>query len=311
MRIFGPIPSRRLGRSLGINHIPPKTCSYSCVYCQVGRTDAMTLARETFFDPEHLVSEVRKKVSQVLQQGEKIDYITFVPDGEPTLDVNLGRMATMLKDLEIPLAVISNGSLMWMEDVREEVMLMDWVSLKADSFVKETWKMVDRPHGQLDLKRIMDGYLEFADSFQGKLNSETMLVKGVNDSEVSLRETAAFLADLSPEIAYISIPTRPPAEKNVEQAEEDAINRAFHIFSEKLDKVELLIGFEGDEFSSTGNIENDLLSITAVHPMRTEQVERVLLECGESWGSVEKLVNEGKLLKLSYRDKTFYLRSLK
>lgn len=311
MLVFGPVPSRRLGKSLGINHIPPKTCPYSCIYCQVGRTNSMIIDRKAFYDPEMVVAEVKKKITLSREKDEQIDYLTFVPDGEPTLDMNLGVMADMLKNTEIPLATISNGSLIWMEDVQAELHKLDWVSLKTDSVVKEAWKNIDRPHGKLDLKRILDGYLEFAEKYKGKLNTETMLVKGVNDSEYSLNETAAFLADMKPDVAYISIPTRPPAEKKVFPADEETLNRAFHIFSEKLKKVELLFGYEGNEFAATGNAAEDILSITAVHPMRADAVEELLKNAGEGWGIVKQLVAEGKLLELSYREKVFYLRSMK
>jgi len=310
MRIFGPVPSRRLGQSLGINHIPPKTCPYSCVYCQVGRTNRMTLERQAFYDPHEIADEVTERVLQLKERGEKVDYLTFVPDGEPTLDINLGLMADLLKPLEVPLAVISNGSLAWREDVREDLMKFDWVSLKVDSIQKEAWKDTDRPHGKLELKRILEGYLEFRETCKNILCTETMMVRGCNDSEESLRETAAFLGDLKPHIAYISIPTRPPAEKGVEPAEEKALNRAFQLFSDRVEKVELLIGFEGDEFPSSGNAAQDILSITAVHPMRKDQVEKVLRDCGEEWDTVTKLVSEGKLLEIPYREKFFYLRSI-
>jgi wyosine [tRNA(Phe)-imidazoG37] synthetase (radical SAM superfamily) len=271
----------------------------------------MIIDRKAFYDPEMVVAEVKKKITLSREKDEQIDYLTFVPDGEPTLDMNLGVMADMLKNTEIPLATISNGSLIWMEDVQADLHKLDWVSLKTDSVVKEAWKNVDRPHGKLDLKRILDGYLEFAEKYKGKLNTETMLVKGVNDSEYSLNETAAFLADMKPDVAYISIPTRPPAEKKVFPADEETLNRAFHIFSEKLKKVELLFGYEGNEFAATGNAAEDILSITAVHPMRADAVEELLKNAGEGWGIVKQLVAEGKLLELPYREKVFYLRSMK
>src|SRR6056297_300399 len=126
MLIYGPIPSRRLGRSLGINHIPPKTCTYSCLYCQVGRTNTMIIGRKHFYDPEYILSETESQVNLLKEKGERIDYLSFVPDGEPTLDINLGEMARLLKKLEIPTATISNGSLMWMEEVRHEMQSMDW-----------------------------------------------------------------------------------------------------------------------------------------------------------------------------------------
>jgi len=270
----------------------------------------MTLERQAFYDPYELIHEVEEVVNRLKEKEEKVDYLTFVPDGEPTLDLNLGLMADLLRPLGIPLAVISNGSLLWREDVRDELLKFDWVSLKADSISKEAWKDTDRPHGKLDLKRIMAGYLEFREKYEHLLCTETMLVRKCNDNEGSLRETAAFLGDLKPDKAYISIPTRPPAEKGVEPADEKALNRAFHLFSEKVDKVELLIGFEGDEFSSSGDATKDILSITAVHPMRKDQVDKVLKDCGEDWNTVKKLVSQGKILEIPYREKYFYLRSI-
>jgi len=116
---FGPIPSRRLGRSLGINNIPPKTCTYSCVYCQLGETSKITVKRCYFYKPEDVLRSVEAKVHEAISKNEEIDYLTFVPDGEPTLDINIGREITLLKRIGIPIAVITNASLLWLSDVRE------------------------------------------------------------------------------------------------------------------------------------------------------------------------------------------------
>jgi wyosine [tRNA(Phe)-imidazoG37] synthetase (radical SAM superfamily) len=169
MIAFGPVPSRRLGRSLGINNIPPKICTYACVYCQLGRTIQMQIERQAFYRPEEVVDAVRDKVQKARESGEAIDYLTFVPDGEPTLDVNLGREIARLRPLGIRIAVISNGSLMWREDVRADLMDADWVSLKVDSMRDDVWRRIDRPHGTLRLGAILDGMLEFAESFRGEL----------------------------------------------------------------------------------------------------------------------------------------------
>ena len=133
MIAFGPVPSRRLGRSLGINNIPPKVCTYSCIYCQVGRTLDMQVERRSFYNPDDIAAEVREKVEKAKAVGESIDYLTFVPDGEPTLDANLGREIELLRPLGLKIAVISNGSLITRTDVRDELMQADWVSLKVDS----------------------------------------------------------------------------------------------------------------------------------------------------------------------------------
>ena len=105
---FGPVPSRRLGRSLGINNIPPKFCSYSCVYCQVGKTRDLTIARRSFYKPEEIFEQVKRKVNETIQRNEQIDYLTFVADGEPTLDMNLGNEVSLLKQIGIPIAIITN-----------------------------------------------------------------------------------------------------------------------------------------------------------------------------------------------------------
>ena len=119
--VFGPVPSRRLGRSLGINNVPPKKCSYSCVYCQLGDTIEKRTERGTFCDPEALVTCVSREVERLRSRGEPIDYLTVVPDGEPTLDLNLGRVLRALTPLGIPIAVITNGSLLWREEVRADL----------------------------------------------------------------------------------------------------------------------------------------------------------------------------------------------
>ncbi|MCK5735282.1 MAG: radical SAM protein, partial [Spirochaetaceae bacterium] len=123
--IFGPVPSRRLGRSLGINHIPPKICTYACNYCQLGNTVKMQVERQGFYSPGKIFKSVQSKVKQVHSQGESIDYLAFVPDGEPTLDENLGETIDLLKSLDIPIAVISNASLITEKKVREDLSRAD------------------------------------------------------------------------------------------------------------------------------------------------------------------------------------------
>jgi len=310
MIAFGPIPSRRLGRSLGINNIPPKTCPYSCVYCQVGRTDRMRVERKPFYEPEEILAAVQVKVGRSKERGEEIDYLTFVPDGEPTLDANLGREIALLKSLQIPIAVISNSSLIWREDVREELLQADWVSLKFDAVDELLWRRVDRPHGSLELGRILDGALAFARAYRGELVTETMLVDGLNDGEEAVESVADFLARLRPHRAYLSIPTRPPAEAWVRPAREEAINRAYQVFSRKLKQVEYLIGYEGNAFAFTGDVEEDLLSITAVHPMRREAVQKLLARAGADWPAVAQLLETGQLIETEYQGTIFYMRRL-
>ena len=311
MIAFGPVPSRRLGRSLGINNIPPKICTYSCVYCQLGRTIKMQVKRRTFYEPEEVLQDVHDKVEKARETGEAIDYLTFVSDGEPTLDVNLGREIELLRPLEIKIAVITNSSLIGREDVREELMKADWVSLKMDSTRREIWRKINRPHGTLRLDSILDGALEFASEFKGELMTETMLVEGVNDDDDHIKEVAGFLARLRPTTAYLAIPTRPPAEEWVRPPVEEVINRAYQILNRRLDRVEYLIGYEGNAFAFTGAVESDLLSITSVHPMREDAVSEFLARAGADWAIVRELVEQERLIETEYAGRKFYVRKIR
>jgi wyosine [tRNA(Phe)-imidazoG37] synthetase (radical SAM superfamily) len=308
--VYGPVPSRRLGRSLGINNIPPKTCSYSCVYCQLGSTTNIRVERQTFYHPEEIAQSVKEKVRQAKEKGESIDYLTFVPDGEPTLDANLGKEIELVKSLGIKIAVISNGSLIWRKDVRQDLGKADWVSLKVDTVNRQIWRRINRPQKSLKLEAILNGMLNFANIFKGELTTESMLIRGINDDGEKVEGVANFLAKLKPDIAYLAIPTRPPAVTTVTAASEQIINMAYQIFSKRLRSVEHLIGYEGNAFAFTGNARDDLLSITSVHPMREEAVTEFLKRAGTGWDTVEELVKNRSLVELQYQGKTFYMRKL-
>lgn len=309
---FGPVPSRRLGKSLGINNIPAKNCTYSCIYCQLGRTLNMMVERKAFYKPEEILKEVERKVKEATSRNERIDYLTFVPDGEPTLDINLGEEINLIKQIGIPVAVITNASLLWREDVEKDLMDADLVSLKVDAVSEELWRRINRPHKSLSLSKILGGVSNFTREFNHKIITETMLVEGVEYAG-EFEKIAEFLKDLrSLDKAYIAIPTRPPAEEWVKPATEETLNRAFQTFTEKLgvDRVEYLIGYEGNAFAFTGNVEEDLLSITAVHPMRKEAVTEFLKKANADWKRVEKLLSENKLVELEYEGNKYYMRRL-
>lgn len=311
MIAFGPVPSRRLGRSLGINNIPPKICTFACVYCQLGRTIQLRIKRQNYYSPDEVFRAVQQKVKSAAEKGETIDYLTFVPDGEPTLDINLGREIELLRSLDIPIAVITNSSLIWQEDVRRDLLLADWVSLKIDAAEEDIWRQVDRPYHSLNFPAIMEGIQTFSQTFKGILATETMLIKNLNDDERVIRETAAFIASLHPHTAYLAVPTRPPAESYAIPPGEDLLTQAFHQFSQRIERVEYLIGYEGNAFAHTGNAREDILSITAVHPMRKDAVEIFLKDAGEDWGLIQRLIEAGDLVEEEFNGKQFYLRKLK
>ncbi|MFT4889297.1 MAG: wyosine [tRNA(Phe)-imidazoG37] synthetase (radical SAM superfamily) [Halobacteriales archaeon] len=307
---YGPVPSRRLGRSLGVNNIPPKTCTYACVYCQLGPTTATGTERLAFYDPDEIASAVEDRVAAAREAGESIDYLSFVPDGEPTMDANLGETIGTLRPLGIDVAVLTNASLIARPDVRADLAKADYVSLKVDAGRGETWKTIDRPHGSLSFAAITRGLRTFAESFEGTLTTETMLVDGVNDGEDDLRATARLVGDIAPDVAYVAVPTRPPAEDWVEPARETAVGMAYGSFEEQVDDVEYLIGAEPDDFASTGDVEADILGVTAVHPMRESGLRDLLDRADADWSVIETLLESGELVEREFGDERFYMRPI-
>jgi wyosine [tRNA(Phe)-imidazoG37] synthetase (radical SAM superfamily) len=307
---FGPVPSRRLGRSLGINNIPAKNCSYSCVYCQVGKTTNMTCERRAFHEPKDIVTEVEGRICKARLRSETIDYLAFVPDGEPTLDMNLGNEISILKRTGIRVAVLSNASLIWRQDVRRALQKSDVVSLKVDAVSETIWRRINRPHRTLRLDLILKGIAAFAREFKGTLMSETMLIGNIPYGD-EFERISKFLGNLEKlNRAYIAVPTRPPTESWVEPPQEKILNTAFQTFSETLgvDRVEYLIGYEGNAFAFTGNIEEDLLNITAVHPMRREAVEKLLKKASADWQVITQLLRESKIKCIEFEGNTYYMR---
>ena len=311
MLTFGPVPSRRLGRSLGINNIPPKICTYSCVYCQLGKTFKMKIEPTEFYQPKEILSEVQNKVEKAKKMQESIDYLTFVPDGEPTLDINLGQEIKLIKSLGIKIAVITNASLMEQEQVRENLKEADLISFKIDSVEEKIWRKVDRPHKNLSLKNILNSILKFRENFKGEIITETMLVKDINDNSQHIKEVAKFLAKLKPSRSYLSLPIRPPADSWVQSPSEEVVNQSYNLFKEKINQVEFLIGYEGNAFAFTGEVEEDILSITSVHPMREDALKDFLGRANSDWSTILKLINKGQLVETDYKGNKFYIRKFK
>jgi wyosine [tRNA(Phe)-imidazoG37] synthetase (radical SAM superfamily) len=313
MIAFGPVPSRRFGKSIGINNIPPKICTYSCIYCQLGRTHTMKSTRSEFYNPETIFNDVKKKIQAAEREKEQIDYLTFVPDGEPTLDKNLGKELALLRTLpltekNIKIAVITNASLLWQNDVLNELSYVDCVSIKIDAVTKKIWQKINRPQKSLDLTRILEGITEFSHSFSGDFFTETMIIHDVNDQPSEFEKIADFIQNIRPKKSFLSIPTRPPAESWVQPASAYALTTAYHIFTAHSIPVEFLIDYEGNMFGYTGDLEENLLEITAVHPMRKDGVVELLQKANESWVVVEKLLKKKKLMEIEYNNKKYYMR---
>ena len=307
--VFGPVPSRRLGMSLGINNVPYKTCTYSCVYCQLGRTTNLTVERKPYSVPEKIVDEIES----IVDTQAKIDYITFVPDGEPTLDKNLGCTATIIKDrIDIPLAILTNGSLIWMGDVREELKLFDVVSLKIDG-LDGMWRRINRPHPRLSIDMIVDAMVDFAKTYRGKILTETMLIHNLNIASDILNEVISIIRRIDPYKVYLSVPIRPPAERWVKPPTEEELLIAYKTFADKLGerKVEVLSTPEPPKFYPPADPVEYILSMIAVHPLRIEYAINILQKhTDKPQKLIEDLVKARKICLVRYQNTVFLVRRI-
>ncbi len=305
--IFGPVKSRRLGLSLGINNVNYKTCTYSCIYCQVGRTTRLTIDREKFYN----IDDIYLEVFEIIKRDIKLDYITFVPDGEPTLDVQLGKLVEKLRDFEKPLAILTNSSLLWRSDVLDDLKRFDYVSLKIDTVHESTWRRINRPHSVLKFEDILNSIERFSKTFNKTITIEVMIVKNVNDYDLNFEDTARFIKKLSNvKKVYLAIPVRPPCEAWVKPPSSEVLVKAYNIFSKILneDKVEVLSNLE----ENIDNVENSLsyiLRTINVHPLKYEYALKILSrDYNYPEKVIEELVGRGLVSIVDYLGTRFLIR---
>jgi wyosine [tRNA(Phe)-imidazoG37] synthetase (radical SAM superfamily) len=267
--VYGPVPSRRLGQSLGIDPIPFKTCNYNCVYCQLGRTRPLINQRKNFFPPDAILAEVQGALAA--HRPGQVDYVTFVGQGEPLLCASLGWLIRAVKALtDIPVAVITNGSLLFMTEVREEVRAADMVMPTLDAADEATFRRINRPWPRLHIQDIIEGIAAFREVFAGQLWVEVMLVKGLNDTEETLRQAAAALKRIRPDQVHINVPIRPPAETWVMPPDGTGLMRAMAILG---DVAPIVTPADGVfELAEGMPVTEAILEIIRRHPMRESEL---------------------------------------
>jgi len=303
--LYGPVPSRRLGRSLGIDPIPSKTCNYQCIYCQLGKTTHFTNERKDFYPKEEIFEEMEKSI--ILNKG-KFDYITFVGSGEPTLCKSLGELILKAKMLsEKPICVITNGSLLYQEDVKNELMLSDVVLPNLDAGDEKLFIKINRPHPSINFGKIIQGYIDFRKEFKGKFWIEIMIMKGINDSKEELIKIKEKVDLIKPDRIDINVPIRPPVEKWVEIPDKTIISLLNEIF-EDYSNINFPEMGTFDVYSS--DFEKELLSIVERHPMRQKQIIRTF--CSDNFNKEEllqrlnKLEFNKKIKKTTYNNQIFW-----
>ena len=295
--LFGPVPSRRLGRSLGVDLVPFKTCSYDCIYCQLGPTTCKTIERKAWVPLDAVVAQLQDRLSS------KPDYITLSGSGEPTLNSQVGEMIAKIKTLtDIPVAVLTNGSLLWLEEVRRQLLGADLVIPSLDAGDETMFQRINRPHEQISCEKMLDGLVTFRQEFPGVYWLEVMVVGGSTATAAEIENLAAGVKRIQPDRVQLNTVTRPPAEKEAAAVSPQRLDQFCSLFCPR---AEVIADFRGihreDEFVASRQEGLDLLQrrpcsvvdIAAGLGMHENEVIKHLEELRVD-GEIESVSSEGK-----------------
>ena len=285
---------------MGVSPIPPKTCSYSCVYCQLGRTTHLQAKCQSFYSKEKILADIEK-----VAKSNAVDYVTFVGDGEPTLCEDLGWLINQCRRRwPIPVAVITNGSLLYRRDVRKGLMDADIVLPTLDAGTEEVFKKINRPHPRISFNTMLQGQVDFRKEFGGQIWEEVMLVRGINDSREALESIGDALDAINPDRTYVNVPIRPPAEPWVRIPGPKRILRAKEILGKVWDISNCEEG--GFDVSEFKDAREAILELGARHPLREEQAERIEKDFNET-GVIDSMISDGTLVRVDYEQKRYLL----
>ena len=302
IHIYGPVPSRRLGFSLGIDIIPPKTCTLDCIYCQLGPTPDKTAERQEHYTVESVIAQI----SEAISSGQRIDYITFSGSGEPTLNRILGKLIREIKKIsDVPVAVLTNGTLLFDERVRKDLQLADLVVPSLDAATQDVFTKINRPHSSLRIAKIIAGLVKFRQEFKGQIWLEIMLVKGINDSPGHIKKLKEAVNKILPDRIQLNTVIRPPAEEFALPLSPEELEKIRKAFGKN---CEIIADFSSrDQLPQRKNLENRILSIIQRRPV-------TLLDISTSLGKhpeeilkyLISLIDEGLIRSVPHKDKTYY-----
>jgi len=295
---YGPVPSRRLGRSLGVSIIPRKTCTYSCIYCQLGRTVKYNIRPQSYSPREEISEEIEHKMAETSPEC-----VTFAGDGEPTLSADLGWLIERCKKKwSIPVAVITNGCLLHLKEIRNSLLNADIVLPSLDAGDEQTFKTINRPHPAIEFEQVIKGLIAFRKSFKGSFRLETMLVKGINDNEYNLRNIRKLAWAIRPDRIDLTVPTRPPAEPWVLPPEPETLIRAQKMFR----SAEILSRPEEGSFEIAGfeTVRDAVIGLSSRHPLRWDQAKQ-LEDAFAQPGQLDYLIQRGAISLIEYGRERF------
>lgn len=303
---FGPVPSRRLGLSLGVNVVPRKICSYNCVYCQLGRTTRLTVERKEYTETDALVSAVKDK----LRQSPETEYVTVIGDGEPTLASNLADvLEAVSSEWNGRSALLTNGSLLWDPEVSEAAGMFDVVMPTLSAGDSRVFRKLHRPHGSLSFERCVQGLRDFVDGHGEKTWVEVMLVRGLNDDRESLTKIGKMIDDMRPAEVHITAPLRPPSMRSIHPPTRSSIDLAMRLIPGAVD-------FTYPESTympySGGDAIQHLIDVSGTHPLRRDQAISILAGAErseeEAAETIDALVRSSALTALKRDGRMYFVR---
>jgi wyosine [tRNA(Phe)-imidazoG37] synthetase (radical SAM superfamily) len=299
--IFGPVPSRRLGRSLGVDLVPFKVCSYDCIYCQLGRTTRKTARRDDYVPAEEVISELH----EVLSAGVECDYITFSGSGEPTLHRDLGRIIAAVKEMTgIPVAVLTNGSLLSDPEVRRAILPADVILPSLDAGDEQTFARVNRPCPEVSFPSLVEGLKALRREYRGRIDLEVMLVAGINDSDQQLRKLKAILQEIGPDHVDLNTVTRPAAEAEAHPVEPAELERIRALLGPR---ARIIGGHRARQGRAGPVSREDVLAMLRRRPCTLEDLVQGL-QCHrqEAAKLLDQLADEGAVVNRHQHGKLYY-----
>ena len=298
--IFGPVPSRRLGRSLGIDLVPFKTCTYDCIYCQLGRTTNKTIQKKEWVPVDSVIEQLKDKL------GSKPDYITLSGSGEPTLFSKLEELVSKIKQLtDIPVAVLTNGSLLWLPEVRKALKPADLVIPSLDAGSNQIFQYVNRPHPDTSFSKMLEGLVKFRDEYDGKYWLEVFLLAGVTTPEMEINRLKTCIKSICPDKVQVNTVTRPPAEDFAEPVPEERLEG---IAAQLYENAEVIADYQDvhkqQDFSAR---REDVLTLLKRRPCSIEDIAAGLgLHRNEVVKYIEELSSEGKIESKPQNQQLYY-----
>ena len=301
--IFGPVASRRLGRSLGVDLVPYKTCSFDCLYCELGTTTHLTLERKMYSAPQEIIDELKSYLKKLALQP---DYITLGGSGEPTLHDHLGTIIAEIKKLtSIPVAVLTNSSLLYRDDVKEALLRADVILPSLDTVSPSLFTSLNRPHPALDVKKIIQGLIDFRKLFTGQIWLEILFCRGVNDSEEEVMRLNEVIREINPDKIQLNTLDRPPAEESVFPVCREELERIKRFFGEK---AEIITDSLPED--AQGNIADGKKRVYNLVRRRPCTFDEISLTLGIPKMSlmdlIEVLKNEGKVRQRLHNNQVYY-----